>query len=262
MTAEIIKFKKEESRGFVAGTLVHTDKGLVAIDQLKVGDMVLSRPENDSDAPNEYKRVVNTSKLAEKTTMYYVSYGMFTTDDAPGDRYLFCTKDHSFWVKRYLYEEDDKGHDLFENIGWIPASEADGGESHHFETYNGHAAVIGQILSEGERRFYGFLDDSQIAIPSVFSSGSGPLFDFRSGRPIAIGGGGMRLRSLSDIENLAATEEQVIFSVSGDNPREQFYSSLIPSFSDYEDYVYNLKIEGYHTYFVGQAGIWVGDAKP
>ena len=30
--------------GFTAGTLVHTDKGLVPIDQLKIGDKVLSKP--------------------------------------------------------------------------------------------------------------------------------------------------------------------------------------------------------------------------
>lgn len=31
--------------GFVAGTLVHTKSGLVPIEQLKVGDLVLSQPD-------------------------------------------------------------------------------------------------------------------------------------------------------------------------------------------------------------------------
>ena len=35
----------KQEQGFVAGTLVHTDKGLVPIEQIKVGDMVLSKPE-------------------------------------------------------------------------------------------------------------------------------------------------------------------------------------------------------------------------
>lgn len=30
---------------FIAGTPVHTDKGLVPIEQIKVGDLVLSQPE-------------------------------------------------------------------------------------------------------------------------------------------------------------------------------------------------------------------------
>lgn len=46
---------------FIAGTLVHTDKGLVPINKIKVGDRVLSRDENNPDAENVYKRVVSTS---------------------------------------------------------------------------------------------------------------------------------------------------------------------------------------------------------
>ena len=35
---------------FIAGTLVHTDKGLAPINKIKVGDRVLSRDENNPDA--------------------------------------------------------------------------------------------------------------------------------------------------------------------------------------------------------------------
>lgn len=45
--------------GFVAGTLIHTDKGLVPIQELKVGDRVLSKPE-DGNGDIEYKPVVKT----------------------------------------------------------------------------------------------------------------------------------------------------------------------------------------------------------
>jgi len=46
--------------GFVAGTLVHTERGLVPIQEIKVGDRVLSRPENRGcDVPTEYKIVEN-----------------------------------------------------------------------------------------------------------------------------------------------------------------------------------------------------------
>jgi hypothetical protein len=70
---------KFDGDGFVAGTLVHTDKGLVPIDKLKIGDMVLSRPENNPDAPNEYKRVLSTFKSAEKKRITYVNY-LFVDD--------------------------------------------------------------------------------------------------------------------------------------------------------------------------------------
>ena len=39
------------SSGFVVGTLVHTDKGLIAIQNLQVGDLVLS---NSKDKNGEY----------------------------------------------------------------------------------------------------------------------------------------------------------------------------------------------------------------
>lgn len=52
--------------GFVAGTLIHTDKGLVPIQELKVGDMVLSRDEHNTDGELAYKRVLNTFVSAQK----------------------------------------------------------------------------------------------------------------------------------------------------------------------------------------------------
>ena len=52
--------------GFVAGTLVHTDKGLVPIQEIKVGDWVLSRPElGGKDAPTNNSR---KWKSATRTT--------------------------------------------------------------------------------------------------------------------------------------------------------------------------------------------------
>lgn len=41
--------------GFVAGTLVHTDKGLMPIKDIKVGDMVLSLDQNNPDGELVYK---------------------------------------------------------------------------------------------------------------------------------------------------------------------------------------------------------------
>ncbi len=43
---------------FIAGTLVHTKTGLVPIEEIKVGDWVLSPPEMKGDLA--YKRVANT----------------------------------------------------------------------------------------------------------------------------------------------------------------------------------------------------------
>ncbi len=52
--------------GFVAGTLVHTDKGLVPIQDIKVGDLILSKSVlsklESSIGDIEYKPVISTFK--------------------------------------------------------------------------------------------------------------------------------------------------------------------------------------------------------
>lgn len=54
--------------GFVAGTLVHTERGLVPIQEIKVGDEVLSRPEwEGKDAVTKYKRVTRAFCSGEDT---------------------------------------------------------------------------------------------------------------------------------------------------------------------------------------------------
>ena len=58
MTSEIIKFEKEEPNGFVAGTQVHTKEGLIPIEEIKIGDMVLSKSES-GEGEQAYKRVIS-----------------------------------------------------------------------------------------------------------------------------------------------------------------------------------------------------------
>ena len=59
---------------FVAGTLVHTDKGLVPIEQIKVGDLVLSRPEDGGDSfPTEYKGLLKYLNQQIKKIFFLLS---------------------------------------------------------------------------------------------------------------------------------------------------------------------------------------------
>jgi hypothetical protein len=59
--------------GMVAGTLVHTDKGLVPIEQLKVGDMVLSKHESNT-GEQAYKSVVSTFKSATRQPIMAIPF--------------------------------------------------------------------------------------------------------------------------------------------------------------------------------------------
>jgi hypothetical protein len=91
------KQNPESEAGFVAGTLVHTREGLRPIEQLKVGDEVLSRPEKPEDGTEAaYKRVVNTSKH-ENRQVLRIKYII----EVDGQKKFFnvtSTVGHPFWV--------------------------------------------------------------------------------------------------------------------------------------------------------------------
>ena len=97
--------------GFVAGTLVHTDKGLVPIQEIKVGDMVLSRPEwGSKDAPTEYKYVSRVFCSGEDELIRVSCQRDSEYDDTDVPIYIeFITSNHPIW------DESLKE--------WIPASE-------------------------------------------------------------------------------------------------------------------------------------------
>ena len=74
--------------GFVAGTLVHTDKGLVPIQDIKVGDLILSKPvsskSEDGSGDIEYKPVLSTFKSPSKKRIFKVC--LLYTSPSPRDR--------------------------------------------------------------------------------------------------------------------------------------------------------------------------------
>lgn len=225
---------------FVAGTLVHTDKGLVPIDKLKIGDMVLSRPENNPDAPNEYKRVLSTFKSAEKKRITYFSYDVIEEGAGTGNRYLFCTEDHPFWTMVYKWDEED-----VHALGWQPAQALAMLESQVIKTHDNKMSII--TSEQGWENVIYEEDSSKI----VFLYGHGDdfegMYDFRSGQPVCIGGITYRClhateaKSAYDMEMLPEMLELV----------ERRKSNI------YYDYVYNIEVGEFHTYFVGEAGIWV-----
>ncbi|MEY2864117.1 MAG: hypothetical protein RLY58_1824 [Pseudomonadota bacterium] len=110
--------------GFVAGTLVHTDQGLVPIEQINVGNLVLSKHESGDVA---YKRVLKTFKSPEKhrimrvgvtvpnlmdeiyknefaqlTQKQILSSAKFFENSSSrycsDPYYVYCTENHPFWT--------------------------------------------------------------------------------------------------------------------------------------------------------------------
>jgi hypothetical protein len=102
--------------GFPAGTLVHTDKGLVPIQNIKVGDMVLSRPEwGGKDALTDYKRVMRAFLVGEDliNRLLYVDHDVeYSDSERLKVKALFGSKKHPIWVENQkewipVYKIDD-----------------------------------------------------------------------------------------------------------------------------------------------------------
>jgi Pretoxin HINT domain len=96
LTAPVDKARRwfEPGACFGAGTLVHTKEGLVPIEQIKVGDWVLSKPENGGE--QAYKRVLQTF-AHEPQRVIGVEY---IADPGQGiSHQIVCTVKHPFWEK-------------------------------------------------------------------------------------------------------------------------------------------------------------------
>lgn len=79
--------------GFAAGTLVHTSEGLHPIDRVKVGDLVLSKSEQDSG--QNFKRVLRTFKHRPTRVVRVVYFHEASPDRT---RFVDASPGHLIWV--------------------------------------------------------------------------------------------------------------------------------------------------------------------
>jgi transcription-repair coupling factor (superfamily II helicase) len=237
---------------FVVGTLVHTDKGLTPIEQIKDDDFVLSKHEN-GEGGQAYKRVVRAFKSQEKQHIIYVDYGVLVNN--PEDAYssiLFCSANINFRVSDYFEETD---------IGWIAAFDLASSESHMLTTYNGDLAGITTL----------FHDDDKI----IRASPNGEIaylhhncrrldcigiIDFRGDRPMLIVSEYLKMDSFTSSYE---SESLRHISIERDAAEIQELNELLEEAKsngvEYIAHVYNLEVEEFHTYYVGKAGVLVHD---
>jgi transcription-repair coupling factor (superfamily II helicase) len=241
---------------FIAGTLVHADKGLVPIEQLKVGDMVLSKPES-GEGEQAYKRITRTFKSAEKKPI--LAFEIF--NDNGTEELIFCTYDHPIWS----YGE-----------GWLPASQLSEhggphGEGNFFElAQQNRDAYFSREFKTAESLIPGVfftvydedtycplkhvLDTREDGVPVMLYYSEHPLSDETYERPSILKK--FKDKLLSSHSRRFISEEdalkymQAIYGVEGGISHNQ----NLPS---YTAIVYNIEVEDYHTYYAGVTGIWV-----
>lgn len=247
---------------FVAGTLVHTREGLRPIEQIKVGDYVLSKPES-GEGETAYKRVVNTFEFEDRET-WFVSWSdhsllpRLKTDltpeqyiEAHGQSFVVTTPNHPFWVVA-SDEEELRWHESHIDIGppfpqqqWVRADHLAAGMTlllpdgrvvnvwRSERVYKTDGASQGWIDLQGDGTEGLAIDFSDQNIqPCV------PIHDYRRqplpGQDICAG---------------------YVYNPNVSHCNDLWFRPHPESW--YLRKVYNLEVEDYHTYFVDKLGVWV-----
>lgn len=220
---------------FIAGTLVHTDKGLVPIEQIKVGDLVLSQPEAGGE--KEYKRVVNTFAFEKKEVFVVKLRNWNPNNPTPNAsvRHLYCTANHPFWV---------------EEIGWTAAKDlCDGNQLRLANGCEGSVIIVWPVIRTPlpgvgwvSADTLGNWDGLERAHIVDFRNGCN-LWQYPMWRRDEAGAPYREQFCFDDIEGLFGSAAMA----------DIFYGED----RNYITRVYNLEVEDFHTYYVGELGLWV-----
>jgi len=272
--------------GFVVGILVHTDKGLVPIQDIKVGDLILSKPVLSKPESGigdiEYKSVISTFKSSEKKRVFKVEYFNETADarGEEGRNYILCTNNHPFRVKRN--PEDLEGE-------WLSAERLPPGYliSAHGDTIalDDYSFIPVRTLpnfpegtaytqsieehdlweTDGLVQFVKFTDNGYQFV-SLANTEEAFKEEIKIVNLQASYEG--RIVRESKITN-KKSHEIALYTIdkygdatglSEDSIHEQMrrYNDVCPN--PYEDHVYNIEVADHHTYSVGHDAVWVRNA--
>ena len=235
------RFPEQVGGCFIAGTLVHTDQGLKPIEAIRIGDRVLSQPEAGGE--KTYKRVVDTFAFEEKE-VFVVKIRNW--DPNIGDRnarvrHLYCTGNHPFWV---------------EELGWTAAENLCDGNQLRLADGSEASVIIVWPVIRTPLPGVGWVSADTLGRwdPAHESDGleRAHIVDFRNGcnlwqypmwRREEAGVPYREQFCFDDIDGLFGSEAMADIFYGEDRA--------------YKTRVYNLEVEDFHTYYVGELGVWV-----
>lgn len=256
--------RTKEMGCFVAGTLVHTSEGLKPIEQIKVGDLVLSKPES-GEGEVSYQPVTRTFRYEDRE-LYLLP---FTELDPVTGRvvtgkteYVAVTGAHPIWVthfRQYRWNDDQK---IITHVNaWVSVEEV------YKKCWHAYWSGPEEQLTEPET--FALLQNGAPAIinrpePILKGLNEDEGVEFHDGENWLDGCEGRTIQ-LGD-------EKGVVFSPSTALGRAAEYQY------DYTGYdlesemsvvkrsgghlpvrrtVFNLEVAHNHSYFVGELGLWV-----
>lgn len=234
--------------GFVAGTLVHTDQGLVPIEQLKAGDLVLSMPE-EGVGEKAYKKVLETLISENKKNIFAIKFiSEHSTDETGSIEYLFSAGSCQFLKQDLGYVNadqlcmGDQLADVNKDILYIyddvlPIFLFSNNEKLGYSIYSEFHPLVGEypgiaVIDFNKKPSLIYIDDESYYESSAHYEDKKL---WHSNNHITLSG-----NILNDIANYYFVEE-----------KHHYNNDL------YMDNVFSLKVEDYQSYFVGIRGVWV-----
>jgi hypothetical protein len=111
---------EKHTGGFVAGALVHTKDGLKPIEQIKVGDWILSKPES-CEGESCYKRVTRTFEYDDRE-VYLLMYSVLNEQNQIEREHVVAAGKHPIWVSQ-LESRDPDNPDVKDCSAWLSVSQ-------------------------------------------------------------------------------------------------------------------------------------------
>ena len=257
--------------GFVAGTLIHTDKGLVPIQELKVGDKVLSKPESGI-GDIEYKPVVKTFvhedkemwivRLEKNLNMYNKDREMVdyqTYKSASRFSNFLATPNHPVWVVGAMenpqadIEFYDQPH--FKRVDELQQYEIavnTDGVMYTVERVQPTYQIAHEDLESNPNYFWYQKHYHEDYYDDYVQDAEAHMLDYSKAEYKGIG----------YVNNISYYQRYGYFDIGildkEGNPRilnhlTNDQGAPIP----YNTTVYNFEVADNHTYFIDQAGLWV-----
>jgi len=212
---------------FIAGTLIHTQEGLKPIEQIQVGDWVLSRPENPTQGSDAgYKRVTKAIQSENRAIVRFWwapdSMSLFADTES-----VYVTPNHPVYLNPNGWVEMGRLH--------LPEKLRPGSIKRGTFDWMGKELVL---ASGASAAMLDVCDLYQTKLPTVAFHeeddwGFGFLVDFARGQP--------------------AFGDELHYE------DEKLGEAYAESRQRYTTTVYDLEVEDWHTYFVGKMGLWVHD---
>ena len=244
--ASLVGCDPEQAEGcFPAGTCVHTDHGLVPIEKLKAGDMVLSSPEQGGE--QAYKRVVKAYAYDDKTLRSI----LYCNEETGQQAFIYATGNHPFWVVEEQGYLGDEGE-------WVSQQHVRGWTQAEDLVPDGQRL---DVLVDGTK-LAAWQDARHHHLVRLADGGMARIIAnvpvYRTNTPNC---GWVRMPGQSPFEPDNGVVGAVRNFVSGDIVEngvyltEEIYSGEAPYL---KTRVFNIDIEGFHTFYVDYFGIWVG----